>query len=114
AGASEASWQRLGVYRVVWLAQRFGELVVVGDELGLLGPGGKPGIHDLAALRIEPAVGVGLEIRLGDRRFAHLTSFSFADVLDWPSIIARSFSRARERRDITVPMGTSSVRATSS
>src|SRR5262249_62397667 len=87
---------------------------IAGNALGFLGGSGKPRLDFHAALGLEPAVGVGLQVGLGDRCFAHFTSFSFAPPADWPSIIVRSFSRARDRRDITVPIRTSSVRATSS
>jgi hypothetical protein len=74
---AEAARQRLGEHRVVRAAQRFGELAVVRDALGLLRARGKPRLDGTAALRIEAAVGVGLQVGLGDGCFAHFTSFSF-------------------------------------
>jgi hypothetical protein len=106
--------ERLGDDRVVDGAQFLRQPAIVGNALGFFGASGKPRFDRHAALGLEPAVGVRLEVCLGDRRFAHFTSFSFAAAADWPSIIVRSFSRARDSRDITVPIGTSSVRATSS
>ncbi len=111
--AQEPLRQGLGGDRIVGGVQRLRQPAIVGDALGFFGARGEPRLHGETALGIEPAVGVGLQFRLGDVRLAHFTSFSFAAV-DCPSIIARSFSRARDRRDITVPMGTSRVRATSS
>ena len=83
------------------------------DALALFGPRREPGFDGLVPLLGQAAVGVGLKIGFGDGLVAHLTSLSFA-AAGWPSIIARSFSRARESRDMTVPIGMPSVRATSS
>lgn len=68
---------------------------------------------DFGAPRLgQPAVDKGLQIGFGNTRFVHLTTCKrSADGV--PSIAVRNLSRARDRRDITVPIGTPSVVATS-
>jgi hypothetical protein len=89
------------------------EAAVGRNALGILGTRSKPGLDGAAALIGQPAVGVRLELGIADLRLvAHFTSFSLAE--GCPSIMLRSFSRARDSRDITVPIGMPSVRATSS
>ena len=82
------------------------------DALALFGSRCEPGLDFLVPIFRQATVGVGLQLCFADR-LAHLTSFSLV-VAGWPSIIVRSFSRARDRRDMTVPIGMPSVRATSS
>ena len=86
---------------------------VRSDALGFFRSRREPRFDGAAPLLGQPSIGVGLQLRFGDRELAHLTSFSLVEGV-CPSIMARSFSRARDRRDITVPMGMPSVRATSS
>jgi len=62
------------------------------------------------ALRRQLPVDVCIEIVVGNRH-AHLTTFSGAGA---SADMRRSFSRARLRRDITVPIGTPWTRAISS
>src|SRR6185503_2209843 len=98
-------------HRVVQLAQAFAEAPVSLDPLRLVGMRVEPRIDRRLLLGIDAAVGIGVQLALGGlSRFAHFTTFR--RVAPWPSIMARSFSRARESRDITVPIGMSSVRAT--
>src|SRR5262245_5258922 len=60
-------------------------------------------------LRLQKLVDIGVEIILGDWPIAHFTLLSFNTFRDAspavPSISCCSLSRARDRRDITVPIG---------
>jgi len=68
--------------------------------------------NTLPALLISIPVIFAPEIRRALERLGRAgTTFSFAAA---PNIIARSLSRARDSRDITVPIGMPSERATSS
>src|SRR4051812_17507240 len=105
---------RFSKKRVVGGAQIFTQLPVNGDPFVLFRPGLKPGL-DFAAARLgHAAIHVRLQFGFADAaRVAHLTIFNLAEG-GWPCIMARSFSRARESRDMTVPIGIPRVRATSS
>jgi len=61
----------------------------------------------------QPPIDIALKVGFGERTFAHLITCKRPDAGN-PSISARSFSRPRDRRDMTVPIGMPSVRATSS
>ena len=112
--AFEILRDRLGEHRIVSSAQCLAETAVGGDALRVLGARGKPGFDLGLAFGAESPVGVGLQVGFRDGGFrAHFTTFSLA-AAPWPSIIMRSFSRARDRRDITVPIGMPTARATSS
>ena len=89
------------------------EAAVGGDALGFFRPRRKPCFNRGAPVGREAAIGVRLQLGLAYRLVVHFTTLSFAPGV-WPSIIARSFSRARDRRDMTVPIGMPRVRATSS
>ena len=65
------------------------------------------------------AVHIGVDVGVGDGQGIHdgdgyLTIFSDDEALGPSAKAARSFSRARDRRDITVPTGMASVDAMSS
>ena len=60
----------------------------------------------------ETTVDEGHQIRIRDSRLVHLTTCKRVDNVV-PSIATRSLSRARESRDMTVPIGSSSALATS-
>jgi hypothetical protein len=67
-----------------------------------------------APLRLERLVDIGVEIVLGDRPPVHFTprnATTFPGAT--PSISCNSLSRARDRRDITVPTGIFSTPAAS-
>ena len=104
---------RLLQYTLVGAAQLLAQAAIALHALGVVRMRGEPGRHDGPALLGQLAVGVGLEVELADLvdGTAHLTTLSFAGA-GCPSIIVRSFSRARDSRDITVPIGMPSVRAT--
>src|SRR6266480_3897580 len=95
-------------------AQSVAETAVGGDALRVLGARGEPGFDLGPALDAEAPVGVGLQVGFRDGGFrAHFTTLSLA-AAPWPSIIMRNFSRARDNRDITVPIGMPRACATSS
>src|SRR6185437_10826102 len=68
-------------------------------------------------LRLKHAVHIGMKIVLGDGAMAHFALRNATTLPDRsfaaPSISCCSLSRARESRDITVPMGISSTLAAS-
>src|SRR5262249_12827893 len=69
-----------------------------------------------AALRLERMVDIGVEIILGDRPMVHVTlrkGTTLPGAPATPSISCCSLSRARDRRDITVPTGTFNALAAS-
>ncbi len=104
---------RLVEDRGVDLAPVVGLRPVACKPRSLLRVCSKVGI-DLGAPRLgQPSVDIALQIRLGKRTFAHLMTCKRPDAGN-PSISARSFSRPRERRDMTVPMGMPSAAAASS
>ena len=85
----------------------------VGDAPGVVRMRLEP-CPDLGPLRrVEATVDPGVQQRLVDRRLrsGHFTLRSVAGVS--AAVIARSRSRARDRRDMTVPIGTSRICATS-
>ena len=110
----ELARHRLGEQRLVGRAHFVIQPAIGSDALGFFRPRGEPGLDRGVPIGREAAVGIGLQIGLGNRQlFAHFTTLRRA-AASCPAIIARSFSRARDRRDITVPIGMPSVRATSS
>ena len=101
---------RLVQHAVVGRAHLLADAPVAFDALRILRMRGEPRRDRGAPFLRQVAVGVRLQVVIADR-LAHFTTFSFA-ATGCPSIDARSFSRARDRRDITVPIGMPSVRAT--
>src|SRR3546814_12157580 len=84
---------------------------VAGDPPGRFGGVGEPGLDLRLAGRVELAVDQRVQLAVGDPPVAHL-------ILRRPgagpeSMRKRSSSRARDRRDITVPTGTSRMAAAS-
>ena len=111
-GTLQSLWHRLVQHAVVARAQLFGDAPIGLDALCIVRMRREPCRDRAAPLFRQVAVGIRLQVCFG-YGFAHFTTFSLAGA-PCPSIIARSFSRARESRDITVPIGMPSVRATSS
>ena len=112
-----------GEYRVVGLFMAFvvpeeltnvGILSLpVGNPRGVVRMGGKPGLDLCATLLVKKAVDIGMQLAVihgleGLRHFGlrRLTMFCSAST-------SRRRWRARERRDITVPIGISRISATS-
>ncbi len=65
------------------------------------------------AIRRQFAIDEGVQLRLADRNFAHRPSSGSAAGSLPASSAARSATRARASRDITVPIGTASSSAIS-
>ena len=85
---------------------------VGAHTFGLGGVGGEIGLDRRAARVIQLPVHIGVQFGLGHGcSVFHFTLLSAGPVL---FSCARKRSRARDRRDITVPMGMPSVLATSS
>jgi len=82
------------------------------QALVLVRVGGEPAFNLVALCGIEPTIGPGMEI--GVERAVHFTTFSTGVASAAPSSNWRRRSRARDRRDITVPIGMSRMRAVSS
>mgnify|MGYP003417306506 CR=1 FL=1 len=82
-------------------ARRFGRMVC------------QPALDRFSPCRVELTIGIGVEIEFSDVwRFRHHRPFRTGGVAI-PSMAAESRDLARERRDITVPIGICSESATS-
>ena len=115
-GAPELHERRLGEHGIVEGAQLLADALVRGDALGLLGTRSEPGIDLGAPGCAKPAVGIPLQVGLGNRQtVAHFLLHQLELRRGrLPEHQQASFSRARDSRDMTVPIGIPSVRATSS
>jgi hypothetical protein len=84
-----------------------------GHPARLMWVGVKVALHLGTAQQRKLTINVGVEMSLGDRQLrpAHFTLRSAGGVSS--PMLRRSFSRARDSRDITVPIGTPSARADS-
>src|SRR3989442_7429499 len=97
-------------HRVVQRTEQSILLGVRAQPLRILRVRSEPGLDLGPSALGKGAVDVGVQFSLGDR--LHLTTFRGITV--WPPSSWRMRSRARESRDMTVPMGMSRAPLTSS
>lgn len=97
------------------LVQQGGLVSPGADLLVQLRALGQPSGDRHALGRIEPAVGISMQLFFGNRVRVHLTTFNCAAVASsTPLSSARRRSLPRDRRDITVPIGEPMTAAVSS
>src|SRR6185369_6787176 len=113
----ELRWQRLVGDRGQRLAQEIALVGKGGDASGDVGMACQIGGDFRLSLGFENAIHKGVEIVFHDGPIAHFmlrncTTF-FGEPSAVPSISCCNLSRARDRRDITVPTGISSTLAAS-
>ena len=109
AHVAEPLRNRLAKHRIVERVERRALLAVGRGTHRILGRLRELGLDRAPALGVEAVVDVGVEIVFGE---LHLTTFRPGRA-GAPVSIARSRSRPRKRRDMTVPIGMPSASLTS-
>ncbi|MNQ74938.1 hypothetical protein D3C85_897110 [compost metagenome] len=82
------------------------------DTRRLLGVGSQVQFHLAATPRLQALIDIGVQFFFGRDQPAHFNLLNAAGAA-LPSANSRSAARARDKRDITVPMGTSRAWAAS-
>ncbi|MNG26026.1 hypothetical protein D3C84_1109530 [compost metagenome] len=75
------------------------------DLAGLLGIGGQVQLYRPPTLRVQALVDIGVQLVFGRDQLTHFNLRNTGDAVV-PSASSRSATRARDKRDITVPIGT--------